>query len=185
MFSTVNCLLASADLALALCNLQFAIQDVLGADARLVPPPGWGEGIFLHDFLDDGLNGGRGLGNLFDDSGAGRADDGRLRGDDTTWRASEDLRLATGDFGLALGDSHFARDERLRTFWRKISPKTLVRRIVWITRRPTAALVGGQREHDRENREDEREDEEQSGRRDGPVMVMPGGTASLPFPFSM
>jgi hypothetical protein len=52
MFSTVDLLLTLADLALALCYAELAIENLF---CTMTDPTWRCEGLFLDDFLDDGL----------------------------------------------------------------------------------------------------------------------------------
>jgi len=56
VFATVDSLLTATDLALALGNFEFAIEDIIESNITFLPPS-WGcEFLFLEDFLDYSLS---------------------------------------------------------------------------------------------------------------------------------
>ena len=127
MFATVDGFLATADLALAFGDFELAVEDVLRANACLVPPSRRSERLLLDDFLDDSLNGKRGLGDLLKDSGAWSTSDGSLSGrDNTAGSTGEEFGLTTSNLGLADSDIALASEQCLSALGGDDSPEALV-----------------------------------------------------------
>ena len=120
MFTAVNRLFTTANFALALSNLEFSLEDVLGPGTGVIHPAGDSKVGFLH--------------NLFNDSGGGRnlGDGGRNAGrasrslDDTAGSTDEDFGFTTGNLSFTLSNIAFALGEGLGPFGSDVSPDTLV-----------------------------------------------------------
>ena len=127
MFTTVDSLFTTADLTLALGDFELAVENVLGPDAGLIPPTRRSKGLLLHDFLDNGLNRKRGLGNLLEDGRTWRANlRSRCGGNDASGGPSEEFGFTTGDLCLAYSNIALPCKERLSTLWRDDSPEALI-----------------------------------------------------------
>ena len=122
MFTAVDRLFTTANFAFTLCNLEFAVEDLLGPSSGIVHPAGDGKVGFLHNLLDDGGCGGH-LGD-----GSGNADGTRRRLDDAARSTNENFGFAASDLSLPLSNITLALSESLRPFWSDITPDALVNR---------------------------------------------------------
>lgn len=120
MFTTIDLLLATTDLFLAIGYLGFTSDDVFNATLELCGPVRVGDRIFLDDLLVYRLD--RKLIVMLD-----RFRDGRTHGTrdggwgDTARRAYEQLSFSTRDLGLTMSDRAFAGDEDLAAFGREVA----------------------------------------------------------------
>lgn len=194
VLAAVDRFLATSNLALALRNLEFAVQDVLEAELAFLKPPLWRKGLGLADnFLENGRSRLRSDRNRSDRGSDGRAKRanyrrGRRRRQNTTGSASKKLGFTAGNISLADRDMALALDELLGALGRENAPDTLglgrvgVRRSAADRRKTTIRRKG---KHDGQDGQNQGKHKEECRRRDGPVVVVAARRAALTLPFTL
>ena len=119
MFTSVDLIFTTANSTLALGNLEFMFEDILGPSMGVIHPVGDKKVGLLHNLLDDSKS--------VDHLGDSRGDtDGARQGLNNAARSTKNFSLTTDDLCLTLSNIAFALGEGLRPFGSDVSPDTFI-----------------------------------------------------------
>jgi hypothetical protein len=154
MLAAVDSLFTTTDLAFAIGNFEFAVEDILKPHVAVLPPPRWSEIFFLDHLLDNSLNG-RMLERRLRytrRTGRGNRSEGS-RSNHATGGTGQNFCFTSSDLGFAHCDIALTSYESLGPLGREHTPDSLGSGIS--RSGTTGRALAGEGKHDGEDREDE------------------------------